>query len=96
MLHYPAAWFGVLRQRAELATAVSELLIVGFYGANARSLSARLLARQVRRGYVGGVIFDTQNVGTIDELAGLMRLFRGGAGVRRTRFQRQSRSRGGF
>jgi beta-N-acetylhexosaminidase len=79
MLDYPAAWFGLFRPRDDLAAAVAELLVVGFYGANARSPSARLLARQVRRGQVGGVFFVTQNIGTIDELAGLMCLFRSGA-----------------
>jgi beta-N-acetylhexosaminidase len=78
MLDYPAAWFGLFRPRDALAAAVADLLIVGFYGANARSPSARLLARQVRRGQVGGVFFVTQNIGTIDELAELMRLFRSG------------------
>jgi beta-N-acetylhexosaminidase len=80
MLDYPTAWFGLFRPRDVLADAVAELLIVGFYGANARSPSARLLARQVQRGQVGAVFFVTQNVGTIDELAGLMRLFRTGSG----------------
>ncbi|MEC7764367.1 MAG: glycoside hydrolase family 3 N-terminal domain-containing protein [Pseudomonadota bacterium] len=78
MLDYPAAWFGLFRPRDELAAAVAELLIVGFYGANTRSPSARLLARQIQRGQVGGVFFVTQNVGTRDELAGLIRLFRAG------------------
>lgn len=78
MLGYPAAWFGLFRPRDELAAAVAELLVVGFYGANARSPSARLLARQVQRGQVGGVFFVNQNIGTIDELADLIRLFRAG------------------
>lgn len=78
MLSYPAAWFGLFRPRDELAALVAELLIVGFYGSNTRSLSARLLARQVRRGEVGGVFFVTQNIGTIDEVRDLLRLFRAG------------------
>lgn len=76
MLGYPVAWFGLFRPRDELAALVAELLIVGFYGSNARSLSARLLARQVRRGEVGGVFFVTQNIGRIEEVRGLLRLFR--------------------
>lgn len=79
MLSYPAAWFGLFRPRDELASLVAELLIVGFYGSNTRSLSARLLARQVRRGEVGGVFFVTQNIGTIDEVRGLLHLFRAGS-----------------
>lgn len=78
ILDYPAAWFGLFRPRDGLATAVAELLVVGFYGATSRSFSARLLARQVQRGQVGGVFFVNQNVGTIDELTDLMRLFRTG------------------
>ena len=78
MIDYPAAWFGLFRPHDELAAAVAELLLVGFYGANSRSLSARLLARQVRRGQVGGVFFVAQNIGKIDELTGLVRLFRAG------------------
>ncbi|AGT10915.1 glycoside hydrolase family 3 N-terminal domain-containing protein [Paracoccus aminophilus] len=76
MTAYPAAWFGLLRPRDALAQAVSELLIVGFYGANARSASARLLARQVARGQLGAVFFVTQNIGTRAELQGLLGLFR--------------------
>ncbi|WP_323032343.1 glycoside hydrolase family 3 protein [Paracoccus sp. (in: a-proteobacteria)] len=78
MLGYPAAWFGLFRPRDELAAAVAELLVVGFYGSNSRSSSARLLARQVHRGQVGGVFFVAQNIGPIDELTDLMRLFRAG------------------
>lgn len=78
MFDYPTAWFGLFRPRDGLATAVAELLVVGFYGSTSRSLSARLLARQVQRGQVGGVFFVNQNIGTIDELTDLMRLFRTG------------------
>ncbi|AXS39468.1 hypothetical protein D1F64_04650 [Breoghania sp. L-A4] len=53
MLDYPAAWVGWFRPRDELAAAVAELLMVGFYGKTAASPSARLLARQVRRGKSG-------------------------------------------
>ncbi len=78
MLDYPAAWFGWFRPRDELAAAVAELLLVGFYGASSASPSARLLARQVRRGQVGAVFFVNQNIGTAEEVAGLLRLFRSG------------------
>lgn len=79
MLDYPAAWFGWFRPRDELAAAVAELLLVGFYGANSKSLSARLLARQVRRGQVGAVFFVNQNIGKIEEVNDLIRLFRSGS-----------------
>lgn len=78
LLDYPAAWFGWFRPRDELASAVAELLLVGFYGASSTSLSARLLARQVRRGQVGAVFFVNQNIGTAEELTDLLRLFRSG------------------
>lgn len=78
MLAYPAAWFGWFRPRDELAAAVAELLLIGFYGASSASPSARLLARQVRRGQVRAVFFVSQNVGTLDEVRGLLRLFRAG------------------
>ncbi|MFT4075774.1 MAG: glycoside hydrolase family 3 N-terminal domain-containing protein [Asticcacaulis sp.] len=75
---YPIAWFGWFRPRDELATAVAELLLVGFYGANNTSPSARLLARQVHRGQVGAVFFVAQNIGSADDVTGLLRLFRSG------------------
>lgn len=79
MLGYPAAWFGWFRPRDELAAAVGELLLVGFYGASPASPSARLLARQAHRGQVGAVFFVSQNIGTADEVAGLLHLFRSGS-----------------
>lgn len=76
LLAYPAAWFGPWRPRDDLAAAVAELLMLGFHGANMRSFSARLLARQLRRGEVGGVFLVSQNIGTRDDAAALLRLFR--------------------
>lgn len=78
MLDYPAAWLGWFRPRDELASAVAELLLIGFYGASPTSPSARLLARQVRRGQVGAVFFVNQNISTAEELTDLLRLFRNG------------------
>jgi beta-N-acetylhexosaminidase len=78
MIAYPVAWFGWFRPRDELAAAVAELLMVGFYGASSASPSARLLARQVRRGQVGAVFFVSQNIGTAEKVAGLLHLFRAG------------------
>ena len=79
ILDYPAAWFGWFRPRDELASAVAELLLVGFYGTSSASPSARLLARQVRRGQVGAVFFVGQNIGTAEELINLLHLFRSGS-----------------
>lgn len=79
MLDYPAAWYGWFRPRDELAAAVGELLLIGFYGASSVSPSARLLARQVRRGQVGAVFFVHQNIGTVGDVADLLRLFRSGS-----------------
>lgn len=73
---YPAAWIGPRHPPDPLAEAVAELLLIGFYGADARSPSARLLARQIRRGQVGGVFFVTQNIGTRAGLGALLALFR--------------------
>jgi beta-N-acetylhexosaminidase len=75
LLSYPAAWLGWFRPRDELAEAVGHLLLVGFYGANSASSSARLLARQVHRGQVGAVFFVGQNIGTTEDVIGLLRLF---------------------
>jgi beta-N-acetylhexosaminidase len=79
MTAYPAAWLGWFRPRDKLAVAVGELLLIGFYGATSASPSARLLARQARRGQVGAVFFVHQNIGTAEETADLLRLFRVGA-----------------
>lgn len=76
---YPAAWFGWFRPRDPLAAAVADLLLVGFYGTNSASPSARLLARQARRGQVGAVFFVQQNIGAVEDVADLVHLFRAGA-----------------
>lgn len=81
MAYYPVAWFGWFRARDPLAAAVSELLLVGFHGASSASPSARLLARQVRRGQVGAVFFVHQNIGSAAQVKDLLRLFQGGAGT---------------
>ncbi len=79
MTAYPIAWLGWFRSRDRLASAVGELLLIGFYGTSSASPSARLLARQARRGQVGAVFFVHQNIGTAEELEDLLRLFRGEA-----------------
>ena len=73
---YPVAWLGLFRPRDRLAAAVGDMLFLGFYGFTAGALSARLLARQVRRGQVGGVFFVAQNVGSEADVKALLRLFR--------------------
>ncbi len=78
MLAYPIAWLGWFRPRDELAAAVGQLLLVGFYGASRSSPSARLLARQAQRGQVGAVFFVHQNVGSLAQVEGLLDLFRDG------------------
>jgi len=78
MLAYPMAWLGWFRPRDELAAAVGQLLLVGFYGASRSSPSARLLARQAHRGQVGTVFFVHQNVGSLAQVKGLLDLFRDG------------------
>lgn len=74
---YPLAWIAPPRRDA-LSRAVADLLILGFHGATSRSPSARLLARQARRGEVGAIFFVTQNVGTLADVKGLLALFRTG------------------
>lgn len=78
MLAYPIAWLGWFRPRDELAAAVGQLLLVGFYGASRSSPSARLLARQAQHGQVGAVFFVHQNVGSLAQVKGLLDLFRDG------------------
>lgn len=78
MTTYPAAWLGWFRPRDKLAAAVGELLLIGFYGTSSASPSARLLARQARRGQVGAVFFVHQNIGTAEELENLLFLFHAG------------------
>jgi len=79
MTTYPVAWLGWFRARDTLATAVGELLLIGFYGTSSASPSARLLARQARRGQVGAVFFVHQNIGTPEELEDLLCLFQAGS-----------------
>lgn len=62
---------------------VSELLLMGFSGTAPDSLSAKNLADHIGNGRVGGVVFVKDNVGTRDEVAGLVQLF-GTAGRNRT------------
>lgn len=77
LLVYPVAWSGLLRPGDPLANDVAELLLMGFFGSSPRSFSARLLARQVRRGQVGSVFFVQHNVGKPARLAALLALFNG-------------------
>jgi beta-N-acetylhexosaminidase len=60
---------------AEFKMIASEMLVVGFAGSDPDSPSARSLARQIRAGEVGGVIFVKENVGDLDDLLGMTRLF---------------------
>ncbi|MDO6747596.1 glycoside hydrolase family 3 N-terminal domain-containing protein [Gilvimarinus sp. 1_MG-2023] len=75
MFDYPAAWFGWFRSQDALAAAVGEILMIGFYGADSKSPSARLLARQMSRGQVGGVFFVSQNIGSLKKVKELIKLF---------------------
>ncbi|MEL6648164.1 MAG: glycoside hydrolase family 3 N-terminal domain-containing protein [Pseudomonadota bacterium] len=76
MLLYPTAWLGWFRPRDDLAAAVADLLLLGFYGATSASPSARLLARQVRRRQVGSVFFVEHNVGTLEDVKDLVSMMR--------------------
>ena len=79
MLAIPAGWIASRRRPGDpVAAAVGEMLMLGFYGTTRRSVSARLLAAQVRHGQVGGVFFVAQNIGTRAQVGELLHLFRGG------------------
>jgi beta-N-acetylhexosaminidase len=78
LFFYPIAWFGASRPPDPLAAEVAKLLLVGFYGKSDWSFSARLLARQIRSGQIGGVFFVSQNVGSRDDVSRLLDLFRSG------------------
>lgn len=73
---YPIAWFWFGRPTDALALAVAEILLFGFYGSTTKSLSARLLAKQVKRGQVNHVFFVNQNIGSKAEIRSLVALFK--------------------
>lgn len=72
---FPIAWGWTRHPRDPLAIAVSNVLMLGFFGSKSSSFSARLLARQVRHGQVNGVFFVGENIGDSEDLAGLKALF---------------------
>jgi beta-N-acetylhexosaminidase len=61
---------------AEFKTIAGEMLVAGFAGSKPNSRSAQALARQIRAGEVGGVIFVKENVGDLDDLLAMTQLFR--------------------
>jgi beta-N-acetylhexosaminidase len=73
--YFPIAWGWTRHPRDPLAIAVSNLLILGFFGSKSSSFSAKLLARQVKYGQVNGVFFVGENIGNCDDLLGLKALF---------------------
>jgi beta-N-acetylhexosaminidase len=74
-IYYPIAWAWTRHPRDPLAIAVSNVLMLGFFGSKSSSLSAKLLARQVRHGQVNGVFFVGENIGDCEDLTGLKTLF---------------------
>lgn len=75
VVYYPIAWVWTRHPRDPLAIAVSNILMLGFFGSKSSSFSAKLLARQVRHGQVNGVFFVGENIGNFDELTDLKMLF---------------------
>ena len=75
ILYFPIAWIWTRHSQDPLATAVSNILMLGFFGSKKSSFSARLLARQVRHGQVNGVFFVGENIGDLNDLSGLKKLF---------------------
>ncbi|WP_319528846.1 glycoside hydrolase family 3 N-terminal domain-containing protein [uncultured Cohaesibacter sp.] len=78
MATYPIAWYFCFSPKDALARAVADLLMIGFYGTDINSPSARLLARQAARGQVGAVFFVAQNIRNKGNFPALVRLFSGG------------------
>lgn len=75
ILFFPVAWAWTRHPRDPIAIAVSNVLMLGFFGSKNSSFSARLLARQVEHGQVNGVFFVRENVGNSEDLVGLKELF---------------------
>lgn len=62
-----------------VAADLSQMLMVGFDGTSAGSASARRLAGHIAKGRVGSVFFVKANVGSRNDVAGLVAAFRQGA-----------------
>ncbi|MCC6734895.1 MAG: glycoside hydrolase family 3 protein [Bauldia sp.] len=62
---------------AALAPDAGSLLVLGFDGNTATGDFARGLAEAIGRGWAGGVMFHSRNIGTRDEFRGLVELFEG-------------------
>lgn len=75
-LSYPIAWFLASRPKDDLSKAIADILLLGFYGSNSHSPSARLLAHQLEHGQVNAVFFVNQNIGTRKDVESLVHLFR--------------------
>lgn len=75
IFHFPVAWAWTRHPRDPVAIAVSNVLMLGFFGSKNSSFSAKLLARQMRLGQVNGVFFVGENIGNSEDLAGLKDLF---------------------
>lgn len=78
IVYFPIAWLWTRHPRDPVAIAVSNLLMLGFFGSKKSSLSAKLLARQVKYGQVNGVFFVGENIGSLQDLTGLKELFSNG------------------
>jgi len=78
IVYFPIAWAWTRHPRDPLAIAVSNLLMLGFFGSKKSSFSAKLLARQVKYGQVNGVFFVGENIGDVEDLTGLKALFGNG------------------
>lgn len=77
-VYFPIAWGWTKHPRDPVAIAVSNILMLGFFGSKKSSFSAKLLARQVKYGQVNAVFFVGENVGDTEDLAGLKALFGNG------------------
>lgn len=59
----------------EMQDNVGQILICGFTGSDVTSESAQLLAKQIREGRAGGVIFVKDNIGSKTDVLSLTKLF---------------------
>lgn len=60
---------------SDVQNSTGQILICGFEGRDATSRSAQLLAKQIRDGRAGGVIFVKDNIGSKNDVLGLTALF---------------------
>lgn len=74
-LSYGEAISRKLRSNPSVVPDFGEMLMLGFAGTTPQARGPRLLASHVAAGRVGGVVFEKVNIGSRQDVAGLVRLF---------------------